>query len=377
MENIPSLIFYLLLTGILLKLCKVKGDTPRIKRNIYIAYIILFMVAAIRYGIGNDYLGYAPNCTYTARWFQQGHSLWQGLSYFADDNEIAHIFICWLFQWMKHPFVGLYLAYSFLQVGLLYLILERDGEHYWGLFAFIICEFMFCSWDAIRQFTAVLIIVYSYAFVKDGKLFHFLGCVGVAWLFHHSAIYVLPAFFLRWVKLNKWLLVGFLSSVTVLAVSGIIQQFQDQVSMFFDLSEYYSNYGSNAAFTVVAESQAYRIRLLMVGVFYIAILIFYPKGNPLNELLMTFGASLFIFANNGLTLMRIACSLSLVALVLRGISFHDLNKKRLQIIKFGLMSMVLFIFCHDVIKDSNARGCAKYTTILTNDLDHLPQRVDE
>lgn len=375
MEQIISLLFYLSLVVFFMYLCKVRGGAQNKKNQIFIAYFVLFVVASIRYGIGNDYVTYAPDCTYVARWFQNGHSIGQGLSYFSDNVEIAHIIFCWLFQWMDYPFVGLYFIYSLIQVGLLFMILERENEHYWGLFSFIVCEFMFCSWDAIRQFTAVLIIVYSYYYVKKGRPFLFITCLCLAWLFHHSAIYTLPVFLLRWIKINRWILVAVLSTITILAVSGIIQQYQEQVSLFFDFSEYYSSYGSNNSFKVVAESQAYRIRLLMVGFFYVMILIFYPKNkNPLNELLLTMGASLFIFANNGLTLMRISWYFWLVAIIMIGPSFEEMKKKKLHLIRVGLISMVLFIFVHDVISGSNSRGCDVYTTIFTNDLNHLPQR---
>ena len=119
-----SLIFYLLLTGVLMYLCKGTSNSVNRKRSILVAYTIFFIVAAIRYGIGNDYAGYAPSCIYAARYFSMGASLKQGLMAFSEDMEMAHIFFCWLVQWMKYPFVGLYFIYSLLQVGLLYLILK-------------------------------------------------------------------------------------------------------------------------------------------------------------------------------------------------------------------------------------------------------------
>lgn len=374
-----SLIFYLLLTGVLMYLCKGTSDSVNRKRSIFVAYTIFFVVAAIRYGIGNDYAGYAPSCIFTARYFSMGASLRQGLMAFSEDVEMAHIFFSWLVQWMEYPFVGLYFIYSFLQVGLLYLILNRNDEHYWGLFIFIIGEFMFCSWDAIRQFTAVLIIVYSYDFIKRNdvkSILKFIACVGAAWLFHHSAIFMFPAYLLKFLKVNRWVLIGFLGVVTAMSVSGVLQQYQEQVGLYFDYLEgyEYSTYGSNAAFTVVAESFQYRMRLLFVGVFYMLILYYYPKGNPLYEILLTIGVSIFIFANNGLTLMRISWYFWMVAVLMVGPSFKEMRKQNVAWLRTVFIVGLLAVFSHDVITGSNSRGCSEYSTIITGDLDHLPQR---
>lgn len=355
--------------------CRDKGSVLIYNRNVIFAFVILFVVAAIRFDVGNDYAEYARDCIYRTNYFSSGHSLIDGIKYF-DDIEFAHIFFCWLLQDLKYPFVGLYIIYSLIQVGILYYILKRENEFYWGLFIFIIGEFMFCSWDALRQFTAVLIVVLGYAFVEKNKFFKFLLCLGFAWLFHHSSIFMLFAFLLRYVKINRWILVGVLVSVTLAAVSGVLQQYQEQVGVYFDLLEGfdYSVYGSNAAMTVVATSMAYRLRLLLVGVIYTLILVFYPKGKIHNEILLTIGTALFIFANNSITLMRISWYFWTVVLVMVGPSFAEMKKRNYGVLKVFVIASLLFIFSHDVMTGNNTRGCQVYTTIFNNDLSRLPQR---
>lgn len=375
MDNFLSLLFYLGLTGVLLILCKGKGDGPRRKRNINIAYIVLFVVAAVRFGIGNDYVGYAPGCNSIARWFQSGHSLIQGLKYWADEEEEAHIIICWLFHYMRHPFVWLYFAYSFIQVGLLYLILSKENEHFWGIFLFIIGEFMFCSWDAIRQFTAVLFVIYGFTFVKGNEIIRYLICIGLASFFHHSAIFVLPVYLLRWVKINRWILLVFLGLITVISVAGIIQNYQQMIAAFFDIEfgDYSYTYGSWIETKEdTATSLIYRIRLLMVGVFYWLLLYFYPKDkNHFYEILLTIGTSVWIFATNSLIIMRVSWYFWAIAIVIIGPSFRNMTLMKKKLLVAFLAAMFVAIFSHDVLKGSNTRGCQNYTTIFTNDLDHL------
>ena len=60
----------------------------------------------------------------------------------------------------------------------------------------------FLSLNIMRQYLAIGIGLVAIAFIVDRKLWHFLVCVAVASLFHHSAIALLPCCALGWVELT-------------------------------------------------------------------------------------------------------------------------------------------------------------------------------
>lgn len=86
----------------------------------------------------------------------------------------------------------------------LYQFIRRTATNWClALYFFICLGFFQFSMTGIRQTMAIDILLLSYPFIKNKKLILFMLVVGVAFLFHKSAVVFAPLFFISNMAINK------------------------------------------------------------------------------------------------------------------------------------------------------------------------------
>ncbi len=96
------------------------------------------------------------------------------------------------------------IANSLLQIGLISVVIVRQSDNKW-LSYFL--YFTFCFYQTALNLTPSSFVSYfmflSFPYIKDQKLLRFLIFVGIGMLFHTSAIFFIPLYFLNKIEITK------------------------------------------------------------------------------------------------------------------------------------------------------------------------------
>ena len=367
-----SLLFYFLFIVSLLYLCSDKTQGNRTQK-IRIAYFWVFFVSATRFNIGNDYEDYVGQINYFLEVLRLHPDLQDAYNQRVVHYEIANIFIIKLFSSFPRPYVWIFATYSLINTFFLYLVLKRDNAHYWGIFIFIVCEFLFVSWDMVRQASAVMICFYAInllreeSFFKQFIFFKYEALVLFASLFHTTALVMIPFFVIRWIRINKWVLIGILIVAVVLMWTGILVSLQEQVAFYATFVDDYEKYATNDSTLQTAESTLYKLRLLLYAILWGQILFHLPEREHVLRFFLTLGGVGFLFAMNSLSIMRLSWYFLVVIIISLPLAINNINGRFYLIWFKRTLFAMLLLFAMDIVRDSNVRGCGTYKSIFSED----------
>lgn len=153
-------------------------------------FFSILMALSLQEGVGTDYYAYLSMAA--------GE---KDLGWIENKNEI-------FFVWLNELCIGLgepqliFFFTAFIQVSFLWLIVYELKKleltlHWFFLLYFIFLLVFFNSFNGIRQYTAVYMVVYSFFLLFYENKIRFIAVILLASCFHSTAIYFLPFAFLR------------------------------------------------------------------------------------------------------------------------------------------------------------------------------------
>lgn len=158
---------------------------------------VLFLIAALRsYKVGNDtgrYITHFQDCSRMSwsRLFstydeEPGfYVLAKLISLFTDNAQWLFVVIALLFSVALFQFV---------------FTLSKDSQV--SFFLLIPFQFFGFTLSGLRQTMALSIVLISYKYVKERKIWKFLLCILLATVFHKSALFAVPLYFLYGIKMT-------------------------------------------------------------------------------------------------------------------------------------------------------------------------------
>ena len=168
-------------------------------------FMILFLVAALRIEVGNDYGTYVVTCHEI---FQRGYvvtepgfNLIVRILYTLSGSE-NHIL---MFAFFAAIIVGLFLK----------CFRDQSESVFWSVVLFILLGVYFRSFNTVRYYLALAMALYSLRYlteitddksVKVQNLIKFLVVILIAATMHKSVLAVIPMYLLAAVKWNKWVI---------------------------------------------------------------------------------------------------------------------------------------------------------------------------
>lgn len=163
-----------------------------VKQGLAASFLLIFIFLALRYNFGSDYQNYYDafvkiNKYHTINYFD-------GSIHF----EIGWIFLCRLFAPLGFFSLIIFLA-AFNCIVYYYFIEKYVAVEYYWLAVFIYVfnsEYMLIHASAMRQSIAISIFLISIQYIYKKDLIRYVICVGIAWLFHSSAVILLPLYLL-------------------------------------------------------------------------------------------------------------------------------------------------------------------------------------
>lgn len=249
-------------------------ETYKMQKNVKSFFVMLALLlpsllAGLRsYEIGSDTSGYGiywfNQATQFKSWFSfikyaKGYSIDYGyatLNYLASRlGKEAHIF---------------FFILCFLEVGILYYVAKYNCQKGAIALSFIVYFFLYFndSMNNMRQFPAVLIILYSYRFIREKKLLCFLMCVLLAMQFHVTAIFAVVLYPIAWLAKNRFSKLNLLLITIGILVASFSFEFVFKIlgTFGFNLTRY-EHYIDGA------EGGGKFIRLILFGAIWIFYLI--------------------------------------------------------------------------------------------------------
>ena len=216
------------------------------------SFLALFLLSGFRVDVGIDYPSYV-------QWFYDIYNY--DFSYFEPGFR-AIIGIIQIFsldpQW-------LFIVSSFLTIGIIYISIKKYSFNpALSVFLFSTMGFLSHSLNLTRQFIAIAIILYAFNYLVNQKFWKYAAAVGVAALFHQTALIMLPVYFLLRMKLKP------AHYLVILIVSAIISLFQKTIINTLVVTFYPQYY--NKAFigdTIISSYYIILCLCLMVSVVYL------------------------------------------------------------------------------------------------------------
>lgn len=158
--------------------------------EVLFSILVFAIIAGMRYNVGVDYLSY--------------------LNYYKDiiaeryngiEMEFAFQSITEMLAYLELHFSVYFGCMAFLQLFFIYYAFKEERHLYPFLIFIIIADGTFFMWmNGIRQCIAITIFIFSIQYIKKRQLIKYLLCVGLAYLFHRSALIILPFYFIFWLR---------------------------------------------------------------------------------------------------------------------------------------------------------------------------------
>ena len=367
--SIGTTVFYVIVFSAILLYAR-KGEKCRKFIWVKLAYLLLIGITVLRYDIGNDYYGMANHHLDSfLSYFKAGNNVFDLYRYHEGRIEFTYILFAWLFSWAKYPYVFYIGLYGCVSVLFLYKSLNRvKGSHALGLFVYIVTGILFNSWDWIRQSTAFMIVLYATFYIENKDWKRYFSYIIFASFFHNSALLMLPCYYLRYIKFNKYIIIASLTAAIFLFFLGGLTDYLGMITSYFSLVEGYEGYAGALQSTVQIDSLMYKMRSLLYVIFYILIILFLPKNEILKRNFLLIGSILFLIACGSQILQRISYYFLIVSITSIPIACQELFKRKKYNTKFHILIFIMVLLSLLCIRDiltNNNRGCTPYDHVFS------------
>lgn len=333
------------------------------KYGVYIAYIILFVVSAIRYDIGFDYANYYSKFTDLTDTFRFGTFEWNQLNF----EEPFAIIFSYIFQWAENSFIYIFAAYSLLTIFLLYKTFDYFNIHTMGIFLYMLSWIMFQSWDWVRQALALSFFLYSIQYIEQQSFAKYTLCIIGAMMAHYSAVILLFVYPLSKLSINKKIALCILIGTLGFSVFGFLDFLKTKL---FSLIPYYSLIYSGTDYETAGGNHASKM-ILLTAIIYIVYIVILDEKYKYLQMPLIIGSILFMVSADNLNIDRIAWYFTSIQLIAVPVSIKHINISELK----GSIIIALFVvqFClFNIIDIGNTiRGCAPYDTIFSSNCTNL------
>ncbi len=281
---------------------------------------------------GNDTISYL-------RLFEQCATNKWNVSIFNNYYEFGYLIFNILVSYISNNSRFFLIVLSFLFNYSIYSFIKKNSNNYLvSVLMYVGLMYFYSSMNIIRQFLAIIIILYSFNFVKEKKLFPFLFFVLLATTIHSSAIISLLIYPIYHCKYNKKrVFIVIIISIFLLLSLDIVYPF---VVNILNRDTYYLNrIGVTKIFNVISF-------LLFLGMFIFSTCITRNKNYGNNNFylfVLLFTSCVSMISINMAVLERVCIYYSMFSIVALPNLIHNSKIKDKFIIN-ALVVLVLFIY---------------------------------
>ncbi|WP_258355696.1 EpsG family protein [Clostridium perfringens] len=233
---------YLLFTLIIISIVAIY-DITNLRIIYYLATILMCLFMGLRYKVGTDYVTYdmmfksAKDTLLKNYEGDLGFLILSKIISFFTENTRVHFFI------ISSLIVILMMIYIYINSNLKFMSV---------LLYITICGYL-TSFNVMRQWIAVAICAYAVNYVKKNKNIKYYIFIGIAYLFHATAIVFVPVkvlLDLKW-KRKTYLIISFIGIILYLSIDFFMNLVNKFTRFGSYANGYYTNVGANVMFLIV------------------------------------------------------------------------------------------------------------------------------
>jgi hypothetical protein len=208
-----------------------------------VSFALIFLFLALRYNFGNDYEGYLEGFIRIGQYDQVN------FNDFALLYEPGWVLLNWLFKPIGFFAMTAVLALASCVVYYRFVARYVPVKYYWlAIFMYVFYpDFMLVHSSAMRQSIAIMLFVLSLDYLYKREALRYFLCIGLAALFHFTAIILAPIYLLTYLnhKITKIYGVIFVSIFIFLFLAGesLTPYFKLIISSFSEKYEFYQDAG--------------------------------------------------------------------------------------------------------------------------------------
>lgn len=207
-------------------------DRLILKNGLKVSVLIIFVFLSLRYDFGNDYMHYFEKFKYLKKYDTTDDFYFKGIEY--GWYYLNLIFLPFGF------FTMIAVISAFLCV-VLYAFVKKyvPKKYYWAaIFVFLFQPYnLLVLISALRQSITVGLFLYSINYIEKRNLFKYFLTISLASLFHTSAVFLFPIYFLsnsdKKIDFFKLLLYGVIFVVPFMYLNTFFTQFEMLISLYF------------------------------------------------------------------------------------------------------------------------------------------------
>jgi len=359
MSFIYNFMLFLVLSS---SLWEMYGNMEKNKNWFFALITLMAIVAGLAYGLSPDWIAYWN--AFEGTWVT---SL-GGLGALSDslDMEIGYLFLNKIVNSLGLGYASFTLIIAFIA---LYLkassIYKYGGYVFLALLMYMVPTYFFEEHVHVRQGLANAITIFSVRYIIERKLYMFLLCFVLAFLFHKASVAFLLAYWIVKINFNNTLVISVVLAAIIANYTGLSAVI-DGVMQFmpFGVAETYNDYANE---TFEASILGDIVKILTV----IAILMFNKPASENDPYyayfrnIYLFGVIIYFFFGKGIFAARLPgfYTVFIIFLIPRMIMALRENPffKNVVYVSFTVYTLLLYINFYNNWSDKS--GFGNYTTV--------------
>jgi len=162
------------------------------KLLIPLLFFVLFLFTAFRPGLGGfDYKNYERLFTNVSPIYELNLTS----EYF--EYDLLYVLANSLVKTFTNNFVVFLVLYTFFTHLIMFSVIkDYSRDFFYSMFIYFSTYYMWHNFTLLRQNVAILIFWFSIRYIKKGNFWKYSGLIIIAYLFHSSAILLIPFYFI-------------------------------------------------------------------------------------------------------------------------------------------------------------------------------------
>ncbi len=331
------------------------------------AFILITIIAMIRYDYGNDYMGYYDDYKLFVN-----VGMKSVLDYSDLFKDVGWSLFCIVFSIFGQYGFYILVALISLFTNIVYykFITENvDRKYYWlSMFIYLFTFDMYVlQLSMIRQGLAIAILVLSYSYLRKGKILVPLVLCLIAISFHKTAIIFLPFIFLsklKWEEYGKWISVLLLGLfIFLFASTTFVESIFGGIMALEMFSIYESSYGMEEG-NQIGIRRCLEFIPFFVALYFLGLNRTKGNNNRYLVLLSTMSTLLFPFTTIIHMISRLCFYFSAFYVVSIPLTYSKICNSLIRYGLFGIfMGVTLYMYFDSFTHPVYVKAFSQYKTI--------------
>lgn len=247
---------------------KIKLSSHSITMSIYFVLMIMpvVLVSGLRYGISVDYINI----------YQRGfYRITEG-NISQSDFEIGFQLLVKACATIVDEPWFMFLVVALITIVIFFESAKKCSKNFvLSVSLFFLIGIYFDTFNGIRQYIAVALFVYSYRYIRDKRFWKFLIIMLIAGLFHTSAFFFIPVYWLHKININfrKWLII----ILTLFIFSGQL------INLYVVLLSRLGKYNEYIIRNTLANNTSFSLSGLIISIIAVVPCVLNEKKMRINE----------------------------------------------------------------------------------------------